>query len=209
MYISSGSTPRRLAAARKPSGAGLPTAVALRPRGLLHPDQVHAGVDTQPVGGGPRGAAVHGDDRHTLRHPVVDPGQRQVAVLRTRAAEQHHIGGLRRLRPGELARVDDVDAGHVLGDLAAVDQETSRIRVAVADVLRGQHRRGDDLVGAHRHARLGEQVGDLHPGAGGGVGQIRARNLVGGQRPQCLGCTRRSASMRSPRRHRCRTAPHR
>ena len=31
MYISSGSTPSLLAAARNPSGAGLPTAVALRP----------------------------------------------------------------------------------------------------------------------------------------------------------------------------------
>jgi hypothetical protein len=31
MYISSGSTPRREAAARNPAGAGLPTALALRP----------------------------------------------------------------------------------------------------------------------------------------------------------------------------------
>ncbi len=50
--------------------------------------------------------------------------------------------------PAELAGVDDVDARHVLGDLAAVDQETSRPRIPVSDVVGGQRGGGDHLVGA-------------------------------------------------------------
>src|SRR6476660_3450557 len=159
MYISSGSTPRRLAAARKPSGAGLPTAVALRPE-----------VSSIPI-----------------RYLPVSTRNPSVVVH----------GLLRRLRPGEIARVRDVDAGHVLADLAAVDQKAPRVRIAVADVLRGEHRSGDDLVCSYLHACLGEQLGDLHTGARRGVRQIRARNLVARHHLQSFGRT----LDRLPRRH--------
>ncbi len=46
---------------------GLADRDGLAPGGLLHPDQIHAGVDAQTLGGLPGGAAVHGDHRHTLR----------------------------------------------------------------------------------------------------------------------------------------------
>ena len=195
-YISSGSTPSRPAAARKPSGAGFPTAVALRAGGFLHADQVHPRVHPKPPGGVPRRAPVHGDDGHAVRHPVVHPAERDVVVLRTRPAEQDDVGGFG-IRVDHVMGIDDVDTRHVLGDLAAVHQEALGVGVAVSHVVRREHGGGQDLVGRDVHARLRQQFGDLRTGLGRGVGEVRPRDLLVRQHPQRL----RSAVYRLPGSH--------
>ena len=113
-----------------------------------------------------------------------------MVVLRPGTAEQHDVGGVGHRPAAGVDGADQVDTGHVVGDVAAVNQKALSVRVAVADEVSGQHRGGDHLVGGDIHARVGEQVGDLHAGTRRGVGQVGPRNLVVGQRPQRLPRTR-------------------
>ncbi len=108
-----------------------------------------------------------------------------MVVLRSGTAEQDDVGGLGH-RIDDVAGVDDVDVGHVLADVAAVDQEATRTRIAVPHVFGRQHRGGDHLVGGDVHPRLGEQARDLATGAGRGVGEVGPRNLIVGEHPQRL-----------------------
>ena len=71
-----------------------------------------------------------------------------MVVLRSGAPEQDDVRLL-----AERAAADEIHTGHIGGDIAAVDQKAPCARIVGPDVVGGQGRRGDHLVGP-----------DVHPG---------------------------------------------
>ena len=105
-----------------------------------------------------------------------------MVVLRSGAAEQDDVRLL-----GEGAATDDIHTGHIGGDIAAVDQKAPCARIVRPDVVGGQRRRGDHLVGPDVHPGRRQRTGDLRPGHCRGVGQVRAGDPLIVEKSHCLG----------------------
>ena len=128
-------------------------------RRFLQSEYIHSGIDAQSLIGFPRGTAVHCHHRHACAHPLVDPAQRPVVVLRAGPAEDDDI----RFGAGS-ERIDDVHAGHVGADVAAIHHTTTRSGVVRTDMVGGQQCGGDYLLGPHVHSGRRQGGGDLEAG---------------------------------------------